>query len=235
MKKRLINPNVTLVNRRNAMDNTLWKQDFFSEVEPIRIIDPLAIVLGAQDEGEAMLIHYRDAVLLAGHSCPAVSSAYQLTKKALKALYGDETPIRGEVRIVVKGGPRDLAYGPQAQVISFITGSWGETGFKGLGGKFSRNDKLFFDTGDVQFNTFIFQRIDNNRAVSISANPGVLPQDPMMSRLMPMVLQGKASKEDRELFASLWQGNVRKILLESDSYPGLFTLKELKDFSFPDA
>jgi len=215
------------------MDTTLWKQDFFSKVEPIRLIDPLAIILGAQDEDEVLVIHYRDAVLLAGHSCPAVSSAYQLTKKALKALYGDKTPLRGEVRILVKGGPRDLAYGPQAQVISFITGSWGETGFKGLGGQFSRNDKLIFDTGDVQFNTFIFQRIDNKKAVSISANPGVLPQDPRMGRLMPLVMQGKAEKEDKELFISLWQGNVRKILLEDDLYPGLFTLKELTDFKFP--
>ncbi|MFQ5353867.1 MAG: FmdE family protein, partial [Thermodesulfobacteriota bacterium] len=173
------------------------------------------------------------AVLLAGHSCPAVSSAYQLTKKALKALYREETPIRGEVRVLVKGGPRDLAYGPQAQVISFITGSWGETGFKGLGGKFSRNDKLLFDTEDVQFNTFIFQRIDNKKAVQISCNPGVLPQDPRMSSLMPLMLQNKASDEEKELFQSIWQGNVRKILLEDEAYPGLFTLKELPDFQFP--
>jgi len=217
------------------VDKTVWKQEFFSEVEPIRLIDPLAIVLGAQDKDGVFVIHYRDAVLLAGHSCPAVSSAYQLTKKALKALYGNETPVRGEVRVVVKGGPRDLAYGPQAQVISFITGSWGETGFKGLGGKFSRNDKLVFDTNDVQFNTFIFQRIDNNKAVKLACNPGVLPQDPRMGRLMPMVLQGTAEKEDRELFISLWQGNVRKILLEDEQYPGLFTLTELTDFKFPGA
>lgn len=217
------------------MDTTVWKQDFFSEVEPIRLIDPLAVVLGAQDEGGVFVINYSDAVLLAGHSCPAVSSAYQLTKKALKALYGDEIPTRGETRVLVKGGPRDLAYGPQAQVISFITGSWGETGFKGLGGRYSRNDKLIFDTGDVQFNTFIFQRIDNDKAVSIACNPGVLPQDPRMGDLMPLVLQGKASKEERELFVSLWQGNVRKILLEDESYPGLFTLTELTDFHFPEA
>lgn len=215
------------------MEQTIWKQEFFSEVEPIRLTDPLSILLGAQDEGNALIIHYRDAVLLAGHSCPAVSSAYQLTKKALKALYREETPIRGEVRVLVKGGPRDLAYGPQAQVISFITGSWGETGFKGLGGKFSRNDKLLFDTEDVQFNTFIFQRIDNKKAVQISCNPGVLPQDPRMSSLMPLMLQNKASDEEKELFQSIWQGNVRKILLEDEAYPGLFTLKELPDFQFP--
>ncbi len=215
------------------METTIWKQDFFSEVEPIRLIDPLSILLGAQAEGNVLVIHYKDAVLLAGHSCPAVSSAYQITKKALKALYDEKTPVRGEVRILVKGGPRDLAYGPQAQVISFITGSWGETGFKGLGGKFSRNDKLLFDTGDVQFNTFIFQRIDNKKAVQLSCNPGVLPQDPRMNTLMPLVVQGKATAEEKETFQALWQGNVRKILLEDNALPGLFSIKELPDFEFP--
>lgn len=215
------------------MKTTIWKQDFFSEVEPIRLIDTLAILLGAQSEGSVLVINYTDAVLLAGHSCPAVSSAYQITKKALKALYKDETPIRGETRILVKGSPRDLAYGPQAQVISFITGSWGDTGFKGLGGKFSRNDKLIFDSSDVQFNTFIFQRIDNNRAVQLSCNPGVLPQDQRMNTLMPLVVQGKASSEEKETFQSLWQGNVRKILLEDEAFPGLFSIKELPDFEFP--
>lgn len=217
------------------MAETIWKQEFFEKVEPIRLIDPLAIVLGAQDEGGEFVINYTDVVLLAGHSCPAVSSAFQVTKKALRALYGDETPVRGEVRIVVKGGPRDLAYGPQAQVISFITGSWGETGFKGLGGRFSRCDKLVFDEGDMQFNTFVFQRIDTGKAVSVASNPGVLPQDPRMGDLMPLVIQGMASDEQKELFASLWQGNVRRILLEDEDYPGLFTLTELKDFSFPGA
>ncbi len=215
------------------MEKTIWKQAFFSDVEPIRLIDPLAILLGAQDDGGVLVINYSDAVQLAGHSCPAVSSAWQITSKALKALYGEETPVRGETRVLVKGGPRDLAYGPQAQVISFITGSWGETGFKGLGGKFSRNDKLIFDTEDVQFNTFIFQRIDNGKTVQLSCNPGVLPQDSRMNTLMPLVLQGKAAAEERETFQALWQGNVRKILLEDEAFPGLFSLKELEDFEFP--
>ena len=80
-------------------DQSRWKQDFFAEVEEIRLKDPLSYILGAMDEGEEMVFKYTDAVKMAGHSCAAVSGAYKVTLEALKRLYGDDTPIRGEVRV----------------------------------------------------------------------------------------------------------------------------------------
>ncbi len=213
--------------------NTVWRQDFFDRVEPIRLIEPLAYLLGAQEEGEAFVFNYTDAVLVAGHSCPAVSGAYKVTQKALKALYGKELPVRGEIKVIIKGGPSDLAYGPQSHVISLITGASGATGFKGLGGNYGRNNKLFFDSKDVQFNMFIFQREDTGKAVSVTYNPQALPGDMRMNELIPLVLRGAATKEQKELFISLWQGNVKRILLEDEKYPGLFQVAELKDFEFP--
>ncbi len=213
--------------------NTVWRQDFFDKVEPIKLIEPLAYVLGAQDEGEAFVFNYTDAVLVAGHSCPAVSGAYKVTQKGLKALYGKELPVRGEIKVIIKGGPTDLAYGPQSHVISLITGASGEAGFKGLGGKYGRNNKLFFDSKDVQFNTFIFQREDTGKAVSVTYNPQALPGDARMNELIPLVLRGTATKEQKELFISLWQGNVKRILLEDEKYPGLFQVEELKAFELP--
>ncbi|MEK6790293.1 MAG: hypothetical protein AABY45_01170 [Deltaproteobacteria bacterium] len=217
------------------LSDTVWKQGFFALVEPIRLKDPLAYILGAQDEGEEFVFHYADAVKLAGHSCAAVSGAYKLTAKALKALYGKQTPVRGDIRVLIKGGPADLAYGPQAQVISMITGASGATGFKGLGGAYARCNKLAFDAKDTQFNQFIFQREDTGKAVRLTYNPQVLPQDGRMGEIMPLVLRGMAQKEEKELFFSLWQGNVRRILLEDDNYPGLFKVEELQGFKFPDA
>lgn len=214
---------------------TRWRQDFFDEVERIRLKDPLAYILGAQDEDEPFVFTYADAVKLAGHSCPAVSGAYKLTAKALKALYGDALPIRGEIRVVVKGGPRDLAYGPQGQVISLITGASGATGFKGLGGRYGRCDKLYYDSKDMRFNAFVFQREDTGAAVEVTYDPQVLPEDPRMGPLVPKVLRGVATKEEKDLFISLWQGKVRKILLEDENFPGLFTVTELPGFRFPAA
>ena len=54
-----------------------------------------------------------------------------------------------------------------------------------------------------------------------------------MNDVIPLVMRGSATKEQKELFYSLWQGNVRRILLEDEEYPGLFELTELKDFEFP--
>jgi hypothetical protein len=172
--------------------------------------------------------------MLAGHSCPSVSGVYKLTQKALAALYGEELPVRGEIRVLIKGGPSDLAYGPQAQVISFITGACGQTGFKGLGGNFGRDNKLFFDPKDVQFNAFIFQREDTGKTVKATYNPQALPQSQKMGMLLSLVLRGIASEAEHEEFISLWQGNVRRILLEDERYPGLISIEELEGFKFPD-
>lgn len=205
-----------------------WSQGFFDEAPEIRLKDPLAYILGAMEADGVMVFKYADAVKMAGHSCAAVSGAYMITVKALKALYADEIPVRSQIRVLIKGGPTDLAYGPMAQVISLITGAAGETGFKGLGRVGGRQNKLVFDKDNFQFNTFIFQREDTGKAVKIAYNPQVLPQNPAMGNLMPLVVSGQASKEEREQFVSMWQGNVRRILLESDKYPGLFEVEEIE-------
>jgi hypothetical protein len=214
---------------------TKWRQRFFDEVEPIRLKDPLSYVLGSQNEGAPFVFRYTDAVKLAGHSCPAVSGAYKLTQKALKALYGSELPVRGGIRVLIKGGAEQLAYGPQSQVISLITGAAGASGYKGLGRLFSRNKKLVFDSEDFRFNTFIFQREDTGKTVKVVYNPDKVPEDPEMVRLKPLVLGGAASEEEKERFIAIWQGKVKKILLEDGLYPGLFEIEELKDFRFPGA
>jgi hypothetical protein len=54
-----------------------------------------------------------------------------------------------------------------------------------------------------------------------------------MSELSGLVIKGTASKEEHDLFVELWQGNVRKILMEDDKYPGLFTVEKLEGFKFP--
>lgn len=205
-----------------------WSQTFFDEAPEIRLKDPLAYILGAMEADGIMVFKYADAVKMAGHSCAAVSGAYMVTVKALKALYGNDIPVRSQIRVVIKGGPSDLAYGPMAQVISLITGAASETGFKGLGRVGGRQNKLVFDKDDFQFNTFIFQREDTGKAVKVMYNPQALPQNPAMGDLMPLVVSGRASKEEREQFVSMWQGNVKKVLLESDKYPGLFEIEEIK-------
>lgn len=215
-------------------ERTKWARDFFDSVEPIKLLDPLGEILGAVNTGEPFVYNYSDAVLMAGHSCPAVSGAFAITRAALKALYGSELPVRGEIRVLIKGKPAELAYGPQSQVFMFITGASGETGFKGLGGQFSRNNKLFFDHNETEFNTYIFGRIDTGKAVKVVYNPQALPDIPELNTLTPLVISGAANAQEKEEFQELWQGKVKTILTEEDKFPGLIEITELEDFSFPE-
>lgn len=202
-----------------------WKQKFYDEVEPIKLRDPLAIFLGAMDEKEVFVFTYPDAVKLAGHSCPAVSGAYKITQKALKALYKNEMPQRGEIKVTVLGAPADGANGPMAQVISFITGAATDTGFGGLGGKFERANKLVFDIKKEEFGAFIFQREDSGKAVKVKYHPELLPQSEDMSEYFMKCLSGKATEKDKEIFIDMWQSKVKKVLLEE--VKGLFEVEEL--------
>lgn len=216
---------------------TKWRHDFFEKVETIRLVDPLSYFLGSQDAGEVVEFTYGDAVKMAGHSCPSVAGAYKVTALALGALYGDEAPVRGDIRVLIKGSSDHLAYGPQSQVITLITGAATETGFKGLKGKFSRKALLVFDKDDFQFNTFIFERSDTGKAVRITYNPDKVSGDPEeskeMGRLMGLALSGEATEEEHERFRELWQGTVEKILVNGESYADLFVVTEEEGFEFP--
>ena len=71
---------------------------FFAQAPTLRVRDPLAQFLGAATDG-LLEYHYADAVRLAGHSCPTVAGAYLLTRRGLRALYGDDLPERGNIAV----------------------------------------------------------------------------------------------------------------------------------------
>ena len=100
-----------------AEGQTKYSKDFYDSAEPIKIKDPLAVVLGAVDKGEVFIFTYADAVKFAGHSCPAVAGAYKSTQLALKALYGDEAPVRGNIKVTFKGSVEYKVNGPISQVV----------------------------------------------------------------------------------------------------------------------
>ena len=212
------------------MPHTKWKQEFFSKVEPIAMLDPLAAVLGAVDEGEPIYYSYQDCVKVAGHACASVSSAFQMTKLALKELYGDKLPVRGDIEVRFAGGRETGANGPIGQVIQFLTGAAIETGFHGLGGKYSRANNFVYDEsldsgGGIMA---IFRRKDTGEQVAVRANPAMIPmtdEERECSMFMPKVVQGTATDEEREKFYIFWQGKNKKILLED--HPEAFTVERI--------
>jgi hypothetical protein len=107
--------------------------EFFARIPGITLRDPLAELLGATEGG---LIDYRfaDAVKLAGHSCPTVAGAWLMTVRALRALYGDETPQRGQISVALSESIDRGVAGVIGSVAGLLTGAAGIGGFKGLGG-----------------------------------------------------------------------------------------------------
>lgn len=216
-----------------AEGQTRYSKDFFDKAEPIRVKDPLASMLGAMDKGEVFVYTYADAVKYAGHSCPAVAGAYKSAQMALRALYGDEIPVRGNIRVTFKGDVTYKVNGPISQIITMITGAAAENGFKGLGpaGKQGRHNLMTFDkdhmpdpktTCDI-----IFQRIDNGKKTEVLYCVEHVPGNERMDKLTPLVLSGKASEDETKEFGNLWQERVKTILLNPPE--GTFIVKEVKE------
>jgi len=196
---------------------------FFDNVEPIQLEDPLSDFLGAFEEGEVE-ITYLDCIKLAGHSCPTVAGAYLMAKKGLEALYKDELPQRGNIHVAMREAEAEGVTGVVCNVISFIAGAGGISGFKGIGGHFSRNNLISYNipmNGEVTLT-----RRDTNQSVTLSYNASSVPADPKMQPLMGKVLQGLASEGEKKEFGELWQARVEQILLPSESCTQTITITE---------
>ncbi len=216
-----------------AEGQTRYSKDFFDKTEPIKMKDPLAIMLGAMDKGEIFVYTYADAVKFAGHSCPAVAGAYKSTQLALKALYGEEVPVRGNIKIVFKGGADYKVNGPISQIVTMITGAAAENGFMGFGpaGKYGRRNLMTFDQEHTPDSSatcaIIFQRVDNGKKIEVTYCTDHVPASERMDKLMPLVLSGKASEEESKAFGNLWQERVKTIL--QNPTEGTFVVKEVKE------
>ena len=194
---------------------------FFDQVESILLYDPLADFLGAVESG-VMEMAYIDAVKFAGHSCPTVAGAYLMTKIGLEHIFKEAMPIRGEIKVMIKGKKDEGVNGVIGNLIAYICGVSDEAGFKGIGGKFNRAFKLEYGAdieGEVRL-----QRVDNGAFVDLSYDPSVVPPDPKMKELMGKLQSGSAGIEDRKEFQRLWQERVAKILLTKELWPRLVKL-----------
>lgn len=194
---------------------------FFEQAPEIRLRDPLADLLGTC-EGGLITYRYIDVVRLAGHSCPTVAGAYLMTRRALRALYGDELGERGGIKIRFAAALDHGATGVIANVLGFLTGAAGLGGFKGIGRHFRRQNTMHFGCaveGDVQF-----ERIDNGATVAITPNLQCVRAERECDRLLKRILNGEASAAETRDFGILWQERVRRMLVEHADDPELFTV-----------
>lgn len=202
---------------------TMETPDFFAAVPRIRLRDPLAAFLGAA-AGGVLEYAYVDAVKLAGHSCPTVASAYWLTRQALCALYGDDLPERGAVRVDLAADIGDGVAGVVANVASLLTGAAGVGGFKGLGGRFERRNLLHFAT-NVPLE-LRYSRLDGRGQVDAAARVNRVPASPELGPLLQRCLADAADATERRELGRLWQDWVRRLLLEHAEDPEVFVVRE---------
>ncbi len=184
---------------------------WFDEVERIVVEDDLCKFLGVNDDG-IIEISYVDIVKIAGHSCATVAGAYLMALHGLKALYGDEVPRRGEIKVEFKKLPRDDNTGVVGSVLSNITGATADFGFGGIPtGKYNRRDLLFFGV-DIK-SDLCLTRLDTDKKVFINYRPGkvVSPMSILMSAIKP-----DAKKEDIESFPKRFQEMVKRVFENQD-------------------
>jgi hypothetical protein len=185
---------------------------FFDEIEKITLKDELASFLGVNKDG-IIEIGYPDIVKTAGHSCATVAGAYLAALKGLAALYSDEIPKRGEIKIELKRSTTDENAGVVGCVLSNITGATTDYGFGGIhGGKFNRRGLLFYEAPietDIRFT-----RLDTGDKVGINYHPGkvVNPMEILMSAIGP-----DATEESKASFPQRFQEMVKTVFDYADS------------------
>ena len=198
--------------------------EFFAEVPALRLRDPLAQFLGAAEDG-VLEYRYIDAVRLAGHSCPTVAAAWNMTRRALAALYPDELPQRGGIRAEFRDDRRAGVTGVIAAVVTLLTGATQDDGFKGLGGRYDRRNLMNFAAAiDAEIR---FTRIDTGAAVEVGARMQSVPFAPGTAALLEKCLAGTANAAEAEEFRAAWQARVRALLLEHGDDPRVFPVRPL--------
>jgi len=180
------------------------------ETAPILLRDPLAEFLGLRGEGIPISYTLEDAGRYAGHVCPTVATAFEMTREALKRLYGDALPVRGNMRVTIASAPDQFANGPLARVIGFITGAAREDGFRGIAGRWSRQNLLLFAPEQRPFGSVLFERLDSGASVRLQTIPEKPGSGPEIAPLLKAAMEA-APAASRE-FQQAWLARVRAVI-----------------------
>jgi hypothetical protein len=187
--------------------------EFFNNIQTITLQDDLAGFLGSCENG-IIEFSYLDVVKSAGHSCPTVAGAYLIALEGIKALYGSQIPLRGDIFVSFKEDAKDGVAGVIANVLTQITGATETLGFKGIGGNFVRHGLMKFN--DDISSSIKLTRLDTNKSVEVVYNPNSILPNPLQQELMQKIMQGNATTEDKISFGKLWQQRVENIFLNID-------------------
>lgn len=199
--------------------------DYFDDVPRLRVQDPLARVLGCAEDG-ILDYGFADAVRLTGHACMAVASAYWLTWLALEHLYPDGLPQRGGIKVEFRDDARSGGTGVIATVVQMLTGAAGGSGFKGLGGRFSRAGLIRIKP-DLMM-ALRFTRLDTHAAVDVGVDTASLPMPAALERLVALLSADRLTPAQEAELGALWQARVRTLLLDRGRDASVFMVRPVQ-------
>lgn len=200
-------------------------QQFFDEVPRLRVRDPLARLLGCAHDGQ-IEYGFGDAVRLTGHACPSVASAYWLTYLALEHLHPHTLPERGNIKVEFRDDARSGSNGVIATVVQMLTGAAGNSGFKGIAGRFGRAGLIRYKPDLLAM--LRYTRLDTQEAVDASVDMAHVPAHPDLQPLLERCSAGTATAQDEQRLGELWQQRVRHLLRDCARDPAVFALRPVK-------
>lgn len=139
----------------------------------VRIHEPLSKHLGGPPETIDFELSLLDCAKLAGHLCPTVTGAFLMAKAAVEALFPEtKTCVRGLLEVELAARADEGVTGPISHVLSYLTGAWDQSGFKGLqGGAHSRKNLMRFGSSRCAAGQVRFTRVDTGASVVVSYHP----------------------------------------------------------------
>lgn len=212
---------------------TAWTQKHIAKVPPIMMREPFLEMLG-QIEGP-LAYYYEEAVKFTGHSCGAVSGAWTITRKALEALYPNETPVRGQIKITAPGAEDEWVVGVFGEVMSYITGAAPNTGFpgQGFGQKYNRKNLITYKEEITNLEppkmVWTFERIDTGKKVNVRyVVSNVQPQPtPKQKEMAAKMAEGTVTLEEAREWQAYWNARAEFVFTNADILEGLFVVEVL--------
>lgn len=170
--------------------------------QKILVHEPFAEFLHASSEESRFEISLLDCYRLAGHACHAITGAFLCTQLAVRELFPNTNVCeRGDITVEFGAESQERASGPKSNVISYITGAWGDSGFAGLKGQFVRKNLVSFGRPSLAKNAIRFKRPSNGHIVSVEYDPSAI------------VSKIKAALA----FPDNWRQEIRAVLLEPEA------------------
>ncbi|MCM2282397.1 MAG: hypothetical protein NDI61_11195 [Bdellovibrionaceae bacterium] len=157
----------------------------------ILIYEPFSDFLRGDEAEKRFAITLLDVVRFAGHACPSMIGAFLMAQEAVQKLFPENgVCVRGDLAVDISSSATSGPTGPIANVFSYITGAWTDTGFGGLRGHFARRGLLRFQSEDAPPGGYRFTRLSTGKSLDVSYDPSQV--DVALDPSLPFQTQWRA-------------------------------------------